>query len=317
MSKTVLAEVKGWTPVIDLVMQDVGLVTAAVFGRVWRYCQMENMVCYASMDTLADELNISVPTIRKHIEQLVEAGYLVDKTPNLNGHPHTFADTGKAGLSIQISAGGKETLQPKKRDSAIKKIDSQLERNLSAGCKESLQKDSIREDKERILAAENSLPLESESSIPETPVIYPEKEEEFTSTGLLGILHSGEKVINPGAARALAKGQEKFNLDGIDLSWLENENVKILMETFVTASGIKPVKGDYGLWRKAAGNWLLIKLTTSDIVQAVQKLRAGNLTISGPQSVTNTARAIHCNPTGEQQGTLDSLERAGFTYGGS
>jgi len=165
-------------------------------------------------------------------------------------------------------------------------------------------------------AAENSPPRESAPPIPETPVTYPEKKEEFTLTSSWGMAGAGEKVRNPAAAIALEANMKRQVEGAVDLGWL-TEYQRPLIDAFVTASGIKPVKGDYGLWRKAAGNWLLIKLTTSDIVQAVQKLRAGNLTISGPQSVTNTARAIHCNPTGEQQGTLDSLERAGFTYGGS
>ena len=176
---------------------------------------------------------------------------------------------------------------------------------------------STEETSTETLAAENSPPRESEPPIPETPVTYPEKKEEFTLTGIwsMAIADHGQ-IKNKAAAIALEANLKKQVEGAVDLGWL-NEYQRPLIDAFVTASGIKPVKGDYGLWRKAAGNWLLIKLTTSDIVGAVQKLRAGNLTISGPQSVTNTARAIHCNPTGEQQGTLDSLERAGFTYGGS
>ena len=47
------------------------------------------------------------------------------------------------------------------------------------------------------------------------------------------------------------------------------------------------------------------------------KIVSGNYTVGQPKAVTVTAIAIHCNPTGEQQGTLDSLERNGYTYGGS
>ena len=39
-----LTEVKGFTPVIDIVVKDTSLVTAVVYGRIWRYCQMEDRV---------------------------------------------------------------------------------------------------------------------------------------------------------------------------------------------------------------------------------------------------------------------------------
>ena len=137
MSKTILAKVSGWTPIIDSMIQDVGLTTAIVFGRMWRYCQMVDGVCRASQDTIADELGISRPTVNKHVEILVNKKYLIDLTPKLNGHPHTYKDSGKAGLSINITANPavkefdttcKEILQPAVKNFDTKKEEEQLKK---------------------------------------------------------------------------------------------------------------------------------------------------------------------------------------------
>jgi DNA-binding Lrp family transcriptional regulator len=102
MSKTILAEVDGFTPLIDALLPEVGVIGAAVFGRMWRYCQMENGICHASLEAIAGELDISVRTVMRHSDQLVKLGYLKDLTPELRNRPHLYSDTGKAGLAIQV-----------------------------------------------------------------------------------------------------------------------------------------------------------------------------------------------------------------------
>lgn len=109
MSKTVLANVDGFTPIIDSLVQELGLITAAVFGRVWRYCQGENGVCTASMERIAKDLGLGRATVMRHIHILVDNGYLKDLTPDLVKRPHTYADTGKAGLSINIGVSQRNT----------------------------------------------------------------------------------------------------------------------------------------------------------------------------------------------------------------
>lgn len=128
MSKTILAEVDGFTPLMDGVVQDLGLVTAAVFGKAWRYCQMADGVCKASQDRIASELGLSRITVNTHFAKLVKAGYLVDLTPGLLGLPHVYKDTGKAGLLIsftgrvkQIDSSSKVDLHP-----PVNEIDSKI-----------------------------------------------------------------------------------------------------------------------------------------------------------------------------------------------
>ena len=103
MSRTVLADVDGFTPLIDFLIQEHGLVTAAVFGRVWRYCQGQLGVCNASIDTIATGLGIDYRTALRHVKTLVDTEYLRDMTPNLRNRPHSYTDTGKAGIKITIS----------------------------------------------------------------------------------------------------------------------------------------------------------------------------------------------------------------------
>lgn len=103
-ARTVLAEVRGYTPLIDSIVQKHGVMVAAVFGRMWRYTQMSSGICYAKQQTIADELGLTRVTVNTHIATLVADHYLKDLTPDLINQPHQYADTGKAGLKVLISA---------------------------------------------------------------------------------------------------------------------------------------------------------------------------------------------------------------------
>jgi hypothetical protein len=130
-SKTILANVDGFTPVIDSVVDNLGIMPAVVFGRVWRYCQMEDGVCKASLETIAEHLNITSRSVQTHIKALCKNGYLKDLTPKLRNRPHIYADTGKAGLAIQLSAktgmknfptGYENFSDPGKKNFPLKKV---------------------------------------------------------------------------------------------------------------------------------------------------------------------------------------------------
>ena len=109
-SKTVLSEVEGFTPLIDILVEEYGgVITAAVFGRVWRYCQGAYGDCRASLQTIAGELGLSYATVMRHIKALCADGYLEDKTPALRNKPHTYADTGKVGLRVLLKASLSES----------------------------------------------------------------------------------------------------------------------------------------------------------------------------------------------------------------
>jgi len=105
MSKgSFLTRVEGFTPVIDVLVDELGLMPALVYGTVWRYCQMKDSVCKASLGKLAKRVGISYNTALRHIKTLCDKGYLEDTTPNLRYAPHVYVDTGKAKILNLISA---------------------------------------------------------------------------------------------------------------------------------------------------------------------------------------------------------------------
>jgi DNA-binding Lrp family transcriptional regulator len=101
--KRVLAEIGGFTPVPDIVVEAVGYVGALVYGRVWRYTQKSG-ACYASHETIADELQMSRKTVLRWIHVLCDAGYLKDMTPELSNRAHTYRVTNMVRIQIRVEA---------------------------------------------------------------------------------------------------------------------------------------------------------------------------------------------------------------------
>lgn len=102
MAGNLLTEVDGWTPLIDDLTKELGLVTSAVFGRIWRFCQGADRVCSASLETIASDLHLDKATVMRHAKKLCENGYLKDLTPDLRNVPHVYADTGKIKIFAKI-----------------------------------------------------------------------------------------------------------------------------------------------------------------------------------------------------------------------
>lgn len=103
MSRTILANVEGFTPIIDAVVTELGLMPAVIFGRIWRYCQMDDQVCKASLETIGDSIGVDKATVMRHAKALCDAGYLKDLSPDLRNRPHVYVDTGKAGIAVSFS----------------------------------------------------------------------------------------------------------------------------------------------------------------------------------------------------------------------
>lgn len=97
------AKIKNFTPLMDDLIKQYDLVTAAVWGRVWRYEQGKNKVCQASHETIAHELHLSERTVIRKLQQLAGDGYLKDHTPDLRNRPHTYSTTRKARIEITIA----------------------------------------------------------------------------------------------------------------------------------------------------------------------------------------------------------------------
>ena len=91
-------KIDGFTPLFDVLVQRYGLPTAAVYGRVWRFSQMRDGLCYASVERIAHDIGVSKKTVRRRLATLCEDGFLLDSTPDLRNKPHRFYLTGKLDL---------------------------------------------------------------------------------------------------------------------------------------------------------------------------------------------------------------------------
>ena len=157
MSKTNLREVC-FTPVIDSIAEEHGLITALVFGRVWRYCQMEKGLCTAAQEKIAKDLHVSLKTIQRHLKTLVKEGYLIDLTPELKNYPHTYQDTGKPNFTRSESPSAKsQSLSAKSESPSHWVTESQHAKSQSP------MKIVLREEEERIKETENSFSFESQN----------------------------------------------------------------------------------------------------------------------------------------------------------
>jgi DNA-binding Lrp family transcriptional regulator len=99
-----VATVSGFTLAPDAIINEHGYVTALVWGVAWRFCQMSDGVCRASLEKIAARLGMSERTIIRHLDTLCGSGFLFDTTPTLKNKPHIYADTGKIKVRMNIHA---------------------------------------------------------------------------------------------------------------------------------------------------------------------------------------------------------------------
>lgn len=136
MSKTILTKIDGWTPLPDLLVTKYGLTTAAVWASAWRFCQMSDGVCRASIEKIGARIDLSRQSTMKHMQILVDDGFFEDTTPNLKNKPHIYRDTGKVGMYNRLGISVNEV------DSGVNLVDSQSQ--------VSLHEDSIKESNKDI-----------------------------------------------------------------------------------------------------------------------------------------------------------------------
>lgn len=103
------------TPVFTPLVQEAGLVCAAVYGVVWQYCQMQDKNCHASLETLGREIKVNKATMMRNIKTLCDLGYLIDQTPGLRNVPHTYI----LGKSVAECNSSKETQANNTEDTSV------------------------------------------------------------------------------------------------------------------------------------------------------------------------------------------------------
>jgi predicted transcriptional regulator len=89
-------ELVEFTPCYDHLIHEFDLETAAVYGRIKRYSNMSDGKCWASLDTIAAELNLGRDTIRRRAQLLASAGYLVkEERPGMSSVYHISPPRGR------------------------------------------------------------------------------------------------------------------------------------------------------------------------------------------------------------------------------
>jgi len=66
-----------WTPVYDAIANELGLITATVYGAVWRFQQSGNGASSVSPRKMARHLGICRRTVVRALKRLIESGHIV------------------------------------------------------------------------------------------------------------------------------------------------------------------------------------------------------------------------------------------------
>jgi DNA-binding MarR family transcriptional regulator len=101
-----------FTPYFDTLAPEVGQVSTLVFGAIWRYCQMTDNVCKATLQTIADRLSVNRITIIRAIQVLITADLIEDLSPGLRNRPHIYRLTDKAQSLVRASTVSESDTQP-------------------------------------------------------------------------------------------------------------------------------------------------------------------------------------------------------------
>jgi hypothetical protein len=138
-------ELKGFTPLLDTLVQKYGVGIASVYGIIWRYSQMDDKVCRASMQKMADRLNVSAKTIERHAKTLCQDGYLEDLTPGVKNKPHIYITTNKAEIAGVVTGGEKDNTKNVTQTKSRTRSDN-LSHHAQTNCL--MKKDSKKDSKE-------------------------------------------------------------------------------------------------------------------------------------------------------------------------
>lgn len=79
-----------FTPCFDFISVLYGGNVDRVLGKMWRYSEMSDGVCRASLDTIASELGIGKTTVKRIIPILEQSKMIIDTTPNMRNVPHVY-----------------------------------------------------------------------------------------------------------------------------------------------------------------------------------------------------------------------------------
>ncbi len=216
--REIVQEVSGFVPVFEALLEKYAdHITALVFGRRWQYCRMEDGVCRASLETIANDLKVSKATVMRHTDLLVADGYLIDLTPDLRNVPHSYADAGKIIMKSQLTATVSQ------RNSSVSQRNATVSESHLI---KDLNKDSNKERGTPSLDFKN-MTVGQARKVPAIK-LYIEATEQFPASVLWEMVHMTitEKALTFEQLRSAAiawvgKGYRPENVQGI-LEWAVN-----------------------------------------------------------------------------------------------
>lgn len=93
-------KLEGFTPAVDSLAREVGLISAAIYGVIWRYCQMNSRTCYASQATIANRLGLARATVNRRVKSLEIEGYIRCLNRKEKGDSKVYITTNKLEIDL-------------------------------------------------------------------------------------------------------------------------------------------------------------------------------------------------------------------------
>ena len=103
---------KGFVPITVDLASELGVYGAYLYGYMWLKRDRENRFSEAKA-TIAKNLNITKQTVLRYTRRLIEAGYIVDESPEGNGKC-VYRITGKADFSVSITIKSESKIIPRR-----------------------------------------------------------------------------------------------------------------------------------------------------------------------------------------------------------
>lgn len=277
--KEIIQEISGYTVVFDvLIEQYKDPITPLVFGKAWRFCQMVDGVCKASLGTMAKELGLDESTVSRHLKILVSDGFLKDLTPDLRNKPHVYADSGKIVMRTSTTAGLAQ---------------SKAEPTCLAHSKACLAHSKASLAHSKATPAQNAM----------TTVFKRDSEE--TKHGGLSEKELGQVNAKVGAIIGNARKATYVNRDKIPEPYLE------LCDTYFELTGQEPRKTVIIDWLAEFSEWQTCGIKPQHLRGAFEKLK-GKFSVTRPGSLTKTAISL----VGlEKVSTINSVDADGIDHG--
>jgi DnaD/phage-associated family protein len=118
--RKIITEISGFTPIFDVVVDEYKDETiAAVFGAIWRFCQLEDGVCKASLETISQSIGVDKVTVMRHAKTLCTDGFLKDLTPDLKNRPHIYAETGRVCMKSRLETVSQRNVGVSQRNATV------------------------------------------------------------------------------------------------------------------------------------------------------------------------------------------------------